>query len=125
MEGHLHGVSTRKFDDLARRWAPTPASARARRRGSEPNWTRKSRLPGPSAGRHRVLLRALDATHCKARVNRRVVSQAVVVATGSGRWPPKVSDTRSAAQQALIGSSFKPQTRGGTPPAWTRRLQRV
>jgi transposase-like protein len=27
----------------------------------------------------------LDATYCKARVNRRVVSQAVVIATGVGR----------------------------------------
>jgi transposase-like protein len=31
----------------------------------------------------------LDATYCKARVNRRVVSQSVVVATGGPRTPDR------------------------------------
>jgi hypothetical protein len=34
MEAYLHGVSTRKVDDLVRAWGPTAASAKARSAGS-------------------------------------------------------------------------------------------
>lgn len=83
MEAYLHGVSTRKVDDLVKALgADTGVS--------------KSEVSRICAGldeevgefRDRSLTGAafpyvfLDATYCKARVGRRVVSQAVVIATG-------------------------------------------
>ncbi|MBM7808045.1 hypothetical protein JOD57_003882 [Geodermatophilus bullaregiensis] len=65
------------------RWAPTPASARLRSVGSAP-----TRMPRSLPFRDRSLADTafpyvfLDATYGEARVNRRVVSQAVVIATG-------------------------------------------
>jgi transposase-like protein len=38
MEAYLHGVSTRKVDDLVARWAPTRASPSPRCPGSAPTW---------------------------------------------------------------------------------------
>jgi putative transposase len=38
MEAYLHGVGTRKVDDLVRALGPTVGSARARSRGSAPTW---------------------------------------------------------------------------------------
>ena len=63
--------------------APTPASPSPRCHGSAPSST--SRSPRSATGRlaeqpFRYVF--LDATYCKARVDHRVVSQAVVVATG-------------------------------------------
>src|SRR5689334_2042240 len=63
--------------------APIRASARARCRGSAPSSTSRSRPSATAAwpsSRFRYVF--LDATYCKARVDHRVVSQAVVVATG-------------------------------------------
>ena len=84
MEAYLHGVSARgRSTTWSRRSARTPASLSPRSAGSAPIWMRRS-----AAFRDRSLAGQafpyvfLDATYCKARVNRRVVSQAVVVATG-------------------------------------------
>jgi putative transposase len=83
MEAYLHGVSTRKVDDLVKAL------------GADTGITKSevsricADLDEEVAGfRDRSLADQpfpyvfLDATYCKARVNRRVVSQAVVIATG-------------------------------------------
>src|SRR4051794_7259817 len=83
MEAYLHGVSTRKVDDLVK----------ALGAGSGISKSEVSRICADldeevGAFRDRSLAEVaypyvfLDATYCKARVNRRVVSQAVVIATG-------------------------------------------
>ena len=83
MEAYLHGVSTRKVDDLVRAL------------GAESGIS-KSEVSRICAGLHEevAVFRDrdlsmldfpyvfLDATYCKARVNHRIVSQAVVVAIG-------------------------------------------
>lgn len=83
MEAYLHGVSTRSMT-WSRRWAPTRhwdlqvrgvADLRGPRRGGRC-------VPGPIAGRGCVPL-SLPRRHLlQGEVNRRVVSQAVVIATG-------------------------------------------
>jgi putative transposase len=83
MEAYLHGVSTRKVDDLVRALGADTGISKSE----------VSRICADLDGevgsfRDRSLADSLfpyvflDATYCKARVNRRVVSQAVVVATG-------------------------------------------
>jgi putative transposase len=83
MEAYLHGVSTRKVDDLVRALGADSGISKSE----------VSRICADLDGevgsfRDRSLAGSvfpyvfLDATYCKARVNRRVVSQAVVVATG-------------------------------------------
>jgi putative transposase len=83
MEAYLHGVSTRKVDDLVRALGADSGISKSE----------VSRICGDldaevSAFRDRSLAGQtfpyifVDATYCKARVNRRVVAQAVVVATG-------------------------------------------
>lgn len=83
MEAYLHGVSTGKVDDLVK--APGADSGI-----SESQVSRICADLDEEVGafRDRSLAAAafryifLDGTYCKARVNRRVVSQAIVVATG-------------------------------------------
>jgi putative transposase len=83
MEAYLHGVSTRKVDDLVKALgADTGISKSEVSRicadlDAEVSTFRDRSLAGLSFPYVFV-----DATYCKARVNRRVVSQAVVVATG-------------------------------------------
>src|SRR3954467_7304949 len=83
MEAYLHGVSTRKVDDLVKALgADTGISKSEVSRicadlDAEVASFRDRSLAG--IGYPYVFL---DATYCKARVNRRVVSQAVVIATG-------------------------------------------
>ena len=65
------------------RWVARPGSASARSAGSAP--ARRARSRAYAAGRwteRRFPYVFLDATYCKARVDGRVVSQAVVIATG-------------------------------------------
>jgi transposase-like protein len=83
MEAYLHGVSTRKVDDLVKALgADTGISKREVSRIcadlDEEVAAFRDRPLGDVAFPHVFL----DATYCKARVNRRVVSQAVVIATG-------------------------------------------
>jgi putative transposase len=89
MEAYLHGVSTRKVDDLVRALGADSGISK-----SEVSWICADLDSEVSAFRDRSLAGQVfryvfvDATYCKARVNRRVVSQAVVVATwvcGDGR----------------------------------------
>lgn len=82
MEAYLHGVSTRKVDDLVRALGADTGISK-----SEVSRICKDLDAEVAAFGDRSLADTafpyvfLDATYCKARVNRRVVSQAVVVAT--------------------------------------------
>ena len=83
MEAYLHGVSTRKVDDLVKALGADSGISK-----SEVSRICADLDEEIGAFRDRSLAASafpyvfLDATYCKARVNRRVVSQAVVVATG-------------------------------------------
>ena len=83
MEAYLHGVSTRKVDDLVKALGADTGISK-----SEVSRICADLDAEVGAFRDRSLAAAafpyvfLDATYCKARVDRRVVSQAVVVATG-------------------------------------------
>jgi putative transposase len=83
MEAYLQGVSTRKVDDLVRALGADSGISK-----SEVSRICADLDGEVSAFRDRSLAGQsfpyvfVDATSCKARVNRRVISQAVVVATG-------------------------------------------
>jgi transposase-like protein len=83
MEAYLHGVSTRKVDDLVRALGADTGISK-----SEVSRICADLDGEVAAFRDRSLAGQsfpyvfVDATYCKARVNRRVVAQAVVVATG-------------------------------------------
>src|SRR5215207_8349919 len=83
MEAYLHGVSTRKVDDLVKALGIDSGISK-----SEVSRICADLDGEVSAFRDRSLAGQVfpyvfvDATYCKARVNRRVVAQAVVVATG-------------------------------------------
>jgi putative transposase len=83
MEAYLHGVSTRKVDDLVRALgADTGISKSEVSRICADLDTEVAAFRDRSLAGQAFPYVFLDATYCKARVNRRVVSQAVVVATG-------------------------------------------
>jgi transposase-like protein len=83
MEAYLHGVSTRKVDDLVKALGVDTGISK-----SEVSRICADLDEEVGAFRDRSLAEVpyryvfLDATCCKARVNCRVVSQAVVIATG-------------------------------------------
>ncbi|WP_024287948.1 IS256 family transposase [Cellulomonas sp. KRMCY2] len=83
MEAYLHGVSTRKVDDLVKALGADTGISK-----SEVSRICAGLDEEVGAFRDRSLDQIafpyvyLDATYCKARVGRRVVSQAVVIATG-------------------------------------------
>jgi putative transposase len=83
MEAYLHGVSTRKVDDLVKALGADSGISK-----SEVSRICADLDAEVGTFRDRSLAEStypyvfLDATYCKARVNRRVVSQAVVIATG-------------------------------------------
>ena len=83
MEAYLHGTSTRKVDDLVKALGADTGISK-----SEVSRICADLDVEVAAFRDRSLTEQpfryvfLDATYCKARVNHRVVSQAVVVATG-------------------------------------------
>jgi putative transposase len=83
MEAYLHGVSTRKVDDLVKALGIDAGISK-----SEVSRICADLDVEVGAFRDRTLREVrypyvfLDATYCKARVNHRVVSQAVVIATG-------------------------------------------
>jgi putative transposase len=83
MEAYLHGVSTRKVDDLVRALgADTGISKSEVSRICADLDAEVSAFAERSLADQQFPYVFLDATYCKARVNRRVVSQAVVVGTG-------------------------------------------
>ena len=83
MEAYLHGVSTRKVDDLVKALGADTGISK-----SEVSRIWADLDEEVAAFRDRSLADTtypyvfLDATYCKARVNHRVVSQAIVVAIG-------------------------------------------
>jgi putative transposase len=83
MQAFIEGVSTRKVDDVVRALGADTGISK-----SEVSRICKDIDTEVAAFRDRSLADTafpyvfLDATYCKARVNRRVVSQAVVIATG-------------------------------------------
>jgi transposase-like protein len=82
MEAYLHGVSTRKVDDLVKALGvDTGISKSEVSRICEDLDEEVAGFRGRSLKGDAYPYVFLDATYCKARVNRRVVSQAVVVAT--------------------------------------------
>ena len=83
MEAYLHGVSTRKVDDLVKALgADTGISKSEVSRICADLDEEVGAFRDRSLADQRFPYVFLDATYCKARVNRRVVSQAVVIATG-------------------------------------------
>lgn len=83
MEAYLHGVSTRKVDDLVKALgADTGISKSEVSRICADLDAEVGAFRDRSLTEHAFPYVFLDATYCKARVNRRVVSQAVVIATG-------------------------------------------
>ena len=83
MEAYVHGVSTRKVDDLVKALGVDTGISK-----SEVSRICQGLDEEVSAFRDRSLAEVeypyvfLDATYCKARVNHRVISQAIVVAIG-------------------------------------------
>lgn len=83
MEAYVHGVSTRKVDDLVRALGAETGISK-----SEVSRICADLDEDVAAFRDRPLNTTtypyvfVDATYCKARVGRRVVSQAIVVAVG-------------------------------------------
>ncbi len=83
MEAYLHGVSTQGRRSGQGRSARTAASRSRRSRGICAELDEEvSAFAGRSLAGQAFPYVFLDATYCKARVNRRVVSQAVVISTG-------------------------------------------
>ena len=83
MEAYLHGVSTRKVDDLVRALGADSGISKSEvsRICADLDAEVSAFRDRPLAGQRFPYVFG-DATYCKARVNRRVVAQAVVVATG-------------------------------------------
>jgi transposase-like protein len=103
MEAYLHGVSTRKVDDLVKALGADTGISKSEvsRICADLDEEVAAFRDRPLAGDYPYVF--LDATYCKARVNHRVVSQAVVVAVGiasDGRREVlgfEVGDTESQA----------------------------
>src|SRR5690242_8030055 len=84
MEAYLHGVSTRKVDDLVKALgADTGISKSEVSRICADLDIEVGAFRDRSLAEQQFPYVFLDATYCKARVNHRVVSQAVVIATGA------------------------------------------
>jgi transposase-like protein len=83
MEAYLHGTSTRKVDDLVKALGADSGISKSEvSRICADLDTEVAAFQDRSLAAQRFPYVFLDATYCKARVGHRVVSQAVVVATG-------------------------------------------
>jgi putative transposase len=83
MQAYLEGVSTRKVDDLVRALGADSGISKSEvSRICQDLDVEVRTFAERSLAGLRFPYVFLDATYCKARVNRRVVNQAVVVATG-------------------------------------------
>ena len=121
MEAYLHGVSTRKVDDLVKALGADTGISK-----SEVSRICADLDEEVGAFRDRSLAGVaypyvfLDATYCKARVNRRVVSQAVVIATGVTADGSRevlgfdVGDSEDGAFWTAFLRSLKARGLGGT-----------
>src|SRR5205085_11332423 len=83
MEAYLHGTSTRKVDDLVKALGADSGISKSEvsRICAELD-VEVAAFRDRSLGEQPFRYVFLDATYCKARVDHRVVSQAVIVATG-------------------------------------------
>lgn len=120
MEAYVHGVSTRKVDDLVKALGADTGISK-----SEVSRICANLDEDVAVFRDRPLADTsypyvfLDATYCKARVGRRVVSQAVVVAVGvaqDGRREVlgfEVGDTESQPFWTTFLRSLKARGLGG------------
>ncbi len=123
MEAYLHGMSTRKVDDLVKALGADNGISK-----SEVSRICADLDEEVGAFRDRSLAASpfpyvfLDAIYCKARVNRRVVSQAVVVATGvrGDGWREvlgfAVGDSEDGAFWTAFLRSLKARGLGGVQP---------
>jgi putative transposase len=83
MEAYLHGTSTRKVDDLVKALGADSGISKSEvSRICADLDTEVAAFRGRTLAAQRFPYVFLDATYCKARVDHRVVSQAVIVATG-------------------------------------------
>ncbi len=83
MEAYLHGTSTRKVDDLVKALGADSGISKSEvSRICADLDTEVAAFRDRSLAGQQFPYVFLDATYCKARVNHRVVSQAVVLATG-------------------------------------------
>ena len=83
MEAYLHGTSTRKVDDLVKALGADSGISKSEvSRICQELDVEVAAFRDRSLGEQPFRYVFLDATYCKARVDHRVVSQAVVVATG-------------------------------------------
>jgi putative transposase len=121
MEAYLHGVSTRKVDDLVRALgADTGISKSEVSRICADLDAEVSAFADRSLAEQAFPYVFLDATYCKARVNRRVVSQAVVIATGVAADGHRevlgfaVGDSEDGAFWTAFLRSLKARGLGGT-----------
>src|SRR5436309_2190573 len=132
MEAYLHGVSTRKVDDLVKALGADTGISK-----SEVSRICADLDIEVGAFRDRSLAEQafpyvfLDATYCKARVNRRAVSQAVVIATGVAADGHRevlgfaVGDSEDGAFWTGFLRSLKARGLGGGSQAPHRRRRRV
>ncbi|GAB3129035.1 hypothetical protein GCM10027056_30420 [Glaciibacter psychrotolerans] len=83
MEAYVHGVSTRKVDDLVKALGTDSGISKSEVSRICVNLDAEvGQFRDRSLSTHDFPYVFLDATYCKARVNHRIVSQAVVVAVG-------------------------------------------
>src|SRR5215203_3684244 len=121
MEAYLHGVSTRKVDDLVRALgADTGISKSEVSRICADLDAEVGAFADRSLAEQAFPYLFLDATYCKARANRRVVSQAVVIATGVAADGHRevlgfgVGDSEDGAFWTAFLRSLKARGLGGT-----------
>lgn len=120
MEAYLHGVSTRKVDDLVKALgADTGISKSEVSRICADLDTEVGAFRDRSLAEQQFPYVFLDATYCKARVHHRVVSQAVVIATGvrADGWREvlgfAVGDSEDGAFWTVFLRSLKARGLGG------------
>src|SRR5674476_613550 len=120
MEAYLHGVSTRKVDDLVKALgADTGISKSEVSRICTDLDLEVGAFTDLDLGAMGFPYVFLDATYCKARVNHRVVSQAIVVAVGVAadgrrevaRRSPSTCRSTLSAKRFLVRSSRPKSTR--------------
>ncbi len=100
MEAYLHGTSTRKVDDLVKALGADSGISKSEvSRICADLDTEVAAFRDRPLSEQRFPYVFLDATYCKARVNHRVVSQAVVIATGVA------ADGRREVQGFEVGDS--------------------
>jgi putative transposase len=129
MEAYLHGTSTRKVDDLVQALgADTGISKSEVSRICADLDTEVAAFRDRSLAGQPFRYVFLDATYCKARVDHRVVSQAVVVATGAAADGHRevlgfdVGDSEDGAFWTAFLRSLKTR---GLPPAPAPAAYRV